>query len=175
MENLLTTPDTILTSAIEVGIGVIGFGGVVIALLKAKSEYVGVLLSTLIVGSIALIVFSTLPLLFDQASIGSSTNWRISSALMSAYVILVTAYRIHQGATFDQFGDSPAASDFMIGTKLYTVVFLAHPVFLLLQIVNVFYLGLAWPYLAHIVYYMVFTLCTLSALLWTVWAETKDT
>lgn len=163
--------ESILSSAIEVGIGVLGFSGIVIALASQKSSSVGILLSTLVVASIALVSFSFLPQFFGLFELESTISWRLGSATMAIYVLIMSGYRMVRG----HWHTDPTSINDQVTRVSYLIVVLANWLFVILQIANVVVIGQAWPYLLHIGYYVLFSMWTFATLLWVVWADKDDT
>ncbi len=155
-------PDTVLTSAIEVGIAIAGFTGIVIALSKrdANADSRALLISILLLTSIASVFFAFLPMLLSVAGLDDSTVWTASSAAFLAYISVVFSYRLRQRGAF------PARS--RAAVSLGGAIFLVGVV---LQIPNVFILNSAWPYLVLIVSYVIYSFSVFVTLLWNVWHD----
>ncbi len=158
----LFQPDMVLTSAIQVGIAIAGFTGIVIALSKrdADAKSRALLVSILLLSSIGSVFFSFLPMLLSLAGLDAATVWGASSVAFLLYIIAVIAYR------WRQFGAvRPAASAPVVGGGL---LFAAA---ILLQIPNVLAWRAAWPYLVLIVAYVIYSFSVFVTLLWNVWSD----
>jgi hypothetical protein len=155
-------PDMVLTSAIEVGISIAGFTGIVIALSRRDGgeSSRALLISILLLASIASVFFSFLPMLLSLAGLDDSTVWSTSSATFLTYIVAVFAYRLRQlGAV------RPRSSAAVV---VGGMVFLSG---VLLQIPNVIWLKAAWPYLVLIVAYVLYAFSVFVTLLWNVWSD----
>jgi len=150
----------ILTSSIQVGIAIAGFTGIVIALSKRDGgeDSRAILVSILLLTSIATVFFSFLPMLLSLAGLDDATVWTASSATFLIYFAVVSAYRTRQRASIPSLFKGAAA----LGVSFFIVG-------LLLQIPNVFLLKTAWPYLVLIVSYVIYSFSVFVSLLWGVW------
>jgi len=90
-------PETILTSVIEVAIGIAGFSGIVAALSQKGStisEEGHLYLRVLLTASFLCIFFSFLPMLLIAAGIDKKLVWVLPSGLWVGAFILVFIYRV---------------------------------------------------------------------------------
>lgn len=156
----LFQPDMILTSAIQVGIAIAGFTGIVIALSKRDGgeDSRAILVSILLLTSIGTVFFSFLPMLLSLAGLDDATVWTASSATFLIYIAVVFAYRARQRVTMRSLSKGAVA----LGGSVFLVG-------LFLQIPNVFLFKTAWPYLLLIVSYVIYSFSVFVTLLWGVW------
>jgi len=158
-------PDMVLTSAIEVGIAIAGFTGIVIALSKrdAETNSRALLVSILLLTSIASVFFSFLPMLLSLAGLADPTVWRTSSAAFLIYMAAVLAYRVRQFGAVRPRSSAPVA----LGGSLFLAA-------VLLQIPNALSWTAAWPYLVLIVAYVIYSFSVFVTLLWDVWHDIHE-
>ena len=135
-------PTTILTSVIEVAIGIAGFSGIVAALDKGRAEispeawfYLRILLG----GSDSVIVFSFLPLLLGSAEVTEPYVWVYPSILFLIYTILRNVYLITQNTGSQSW------------SAINHVAFALMVLSALLCLLNVLVFEEAWPYLTSMV------------------------
>ena len=166
METLIANPETILTSAIEVGIGVVGFGAIVVALL-GKNEVGRILLATLLRASIAVVMFSFLPLLLVNIGLIDDKLWMTCSSVYLIYFIAVLTLRFRESASSSGQGKA------QLQRNLFALFF--GSIVGLLQIANVVYFHSAWPYLTMIVSTVFIAVGTFANILSMVWRKADDT
>ena len=162
---MLFQPDMVLTSAIEVGIAIAGFTGIVIALSKrdAGADARALLVSILLLTSIGSVSFSFLPMLLSLAGLEDSTVWCVSSSAFLVYIAGVFTYRSRQIGSVRPRSSAPV----MVGGSLFIAG-------VLLQIPNAFAWRAAWPYLVLIVAYVLYSFSVFVTLIWDVWRDTHD-
>lgn len=155
----------VLTSAIEVGIAIAGFTGIVIALSKrdADSNARALLVSILLLASIASVFFSFLPMLLSLSGLAEANVWRVSSATFLIYITAVFGYRARQ---LDAVRPRSSAAVVLGGALFFAGV--------LLQIPNVLWWMAAWPYLVLVVAYVIYSFSVFVTLLWDVWRDIHD-
>ena len=162
---MLFQPDMVLTSAIEVGIAIAGFTGIVIALSRrdADADARALLVSILLLTSIASVAFSFLPMLLSIAGLDDPTVWCASSSAFLVYVAGVFTLRARQFGSVRPRSSAPITAGFSL--------FLAA---VLLQIPNAFMWMAAWPYLVLIVAYVLYSFSVFVALVWDVWRDDHE-
>ena len=135
--------ESVLSSAIEVGIGIAGFSGIVAAINRRGQEewtYLEhVRLYSLLGSSFASIFFAFLPFILLSAGMPLVLTWRISSAILGVLIMVVGVIR------FSQF---KRASPKMSQQESATFVCVGG--FAALQIVNVAVIGADWPFLVGV-------------------------
>ena len=125
--------EDLLGSFIEVGIGIAGFSSIVVALSRSViTEDVKLAFLQLWIQSVAIILFSSLPLLLNSAGVASEYIYVVASALYGTYLTLVFIF-------------TPTRKRFRKHRIL--MVGFTFPVFLF---VNAALLGVSWIYLAVI-------------------------
>jgi len=161
MDTLLT-PDVVLTSAIEIGIGIAGFTGIVLALLRDSEPTVErrFHVFTLLLTSIATVFFSFLPLILMNINMSESTIWQISGSVFLVYFLFISLLR----------SNFKIISASLPVLKIGLVTFL---ISVLLQIPNVALWKAAWPYLTLIVAYVLYSFSVFVSLLWDVWGQSN--
>jgi hypothetical protein len=159
-------PESILTTAIEVAIGIAGFSAVVMAIGPRSGnewpESARLALSALLLMSLSTVVFGFLPLLLLSAAAPESTTWRISSGTHATYLVAVGVYRSRQLLRLPDDG--------IPRTNLSVVVGMVLVVIILLQVTNAFWLCMPWPYLTSIVLMVVLAFTVFVGLLWRLWS-----
>ena len=135
--------ESVLSSAIEAGIGIVGFSGIIVAISsRSQGEWPPVervRLNSLLGSSFAAVFFAFLPFILLSAGIPMVHIWRIGSALFLLSLAVVAVIR------FRQF---KRASPRMSRQDSATFVFVGG--LLALQIVNVAVIGADWPYLVGV-------------------------
>ena len=156
-------PESVLTSVIEVGIGIAGFSGIVAALSRTRSDWpevARVYFSILLLMSISQVAFAFLPMLLATTGFAEEHMWRISSVVWLAWSGAILIVRITQ---FRRTGSS--ATPAMGATLLGFVVGFS------LQTANVVYFNTAWPYLTTIVGGLLIAFSFFVQLLREIWSE----
>lgn len=158
-------PEAILTTAIEVAIGIAGFSAVVVAIGPRRGsewpEASRIALSALLLMSISTVVFGFVPLLLVSADVPEASVWPLSSGIHSVYLLAIALYRILQTARLAR-GEVRRGSLFAIfGIFLLTLG---------LQSANALWLQLPWPYLTSMILMVVGAFTLFAALLWQLWA-----
>jgi hypothetical protein len=158
---MLGSADMILTSAIEVGIGLVGFTGLIVTLLgKNRSPTFAMAFSTLLIASIAIVMFSFLPLLLVSMSIVGEQLWIASSAAYVVYWSFIIIIRTRQTLKLNaenQIAEKEAKIYSILGAGFFLVG--------LLQISNIVFFQQQWPYLCMIIYYVLLSLVSFSFLI----------
>lgn len=135
--------ESVLSSVIEVGIGVAGFSGIVAAISRrSREEWSSVeriRLNSLLGSSFSAIFFSFLPFILLSAGMSIVLTWRTSSAVLGLLLIMVVVVR------FRQF---KKASSQMSRQETATFVWVGG--LAALQIVNVVVIEADWPFLVGV-------------------------
>ena len=123
--------EAILTSFIEVGIGIAGFSSIVVTLTRTTiTDKVKVAFLQIWIQSAAIIFFSAIPLLLDTTQLDPQYNYVISSYLYGFFLVLAMIF----GPVRKRFKDHPIL---MVGL-LFPIIVLANAIFI----------GVAWPYIS---------------------------
>ena len=158
----LLTADIVLTSAIQVGIAIAGFTGIVVAISKGAkiSARERISVSILLLASIATVTLAFLPMIFLNAGVSERSTWMTSSILFLIYFVSIVSYRVTQ---FRRSGVTmPRPVSLGIG-------FLG--ISALLQAANAIFIRDSWPYLILIVSYVIYSFIVFAYLLWSLWTE----
>ncbi len=131
-----------LDSILEVGIGIAGFSGVVIAFGRGDwSARAMHLLPTLLDISFVVIVLSFVPMVLLSTNIASALIWQIASGLTAMYIAMVIPYR---SLRLKQLHLDPSKRGRQLGLLINAAVFA-------LSLANVFWLQSEWPHLVSLV------------------------
>lgn len=157
-------PEAILTTAIEVAIGIAGFSAIVVAIgPRSGSEWpeaARVALSALLLMSISTVVFGFVPLLLLSAAVLEGTVWPLSSRMHSLYLIAVATYRLRQTSRLPRGEVRRGSLIAIFGIFVLTVS---------IQAMNALWLQLPWPYLTSIVLMVIGAFTLFAVLLWQLW------
>ena len=135
--------ESVLSSAIEVGIGIVGFSGIIVAVSsRGQGEWSSierVRLFSLLGSSFSAVFFAFLPYILLSAGMPIVLTWRVGSAifLLSLAVVAVIRFRQFKKAS-PQMSRQESTTFLLIGGLLA------------LQIVNVVVIGADWPYLVAV-------------------------
>ncbi len=133
--------ESFLSGVVEIGIGLAGFAGIIAAVrqrdVSTWDPDQRVLLQMLFTACAAAIFFSLLPFLLGETSLDRESTWRVGSAGLSAWFLIMPYVRYRQSRRM--------GTHYPIARGLLVVL----PVILVLQIANTFY-GVGWPYLVGI-------------------------
>ena len=158
----LVPAEVVLTSAIQVGIAIAGFTGIVVALSRGSHitarERISV--SILLLASIATVTLAFLPMIFLNAGVSARSTWMISSIVFLGYFVSIVSYRVNQ---FRKSGVSMPPPVFL------GIAFLS--ISALLQVANAIFIRDAWPYLILVVSYVIYTFIVFAYLLWSLWRD----
>ena len=137
--------ESVLSSAIEVAIGIAGFAGIAAAIrqrdVAAWEPRHRLLLQMLFGASAAAIVLGFLPALLAEASVEPPTLWRIGSATVLVWVLGIGVFRIRQARSHEV-----SALRDLAGWPTTVVSFLVTA----LQVLNLV-LAVPWPYLVGVI------------------------
>ena len=161
MDKLLPA-EVVLTSAIQVGIAIAGFTGIVVALSRGRhiSARERISVSILLLASIATVTLAFLPMIFLNAGVSERATWMTSSILFLIYFVSVISYRVHQ------FRKSRVSMPPQVSLG---IAFLG--ISALLQVANAIFMRESWPYLILVVSYVIYTFLVFAYLLWSLWKE----
>ena len=139
----------LLTTLAQLGVALAGFSGVVVALgARARGEWSPRergLLRVLLERSGAVVLWSLLPLLLLAAELTERRVWFLSS---TSWVIVQGAYLVRGVRLVVKNPSIRRERTFLIPSFVGTVAVLA------MQITNLFWLRVAWPHLAAIMWHL---------------------
>jgi len=154
--------EVVLTSAIQVAVGIAGFTGIIAALSGGAKigarERISV--SILLLAAIATVTMSFLPMILLNAGVNERSAWMTSSIIFVAYFVSIVSYRFYE---FRRVGTA------MPRPLSLGIAFLG--LCAALQIVNAVLIRDSWPYLVLIVGYVVYSFLVFAYLLWTLWRQ----
>ncbi|GAB5413388.1 MAG: hypothetical protein Cons2KO_09910 [Congregibacter sp.] len=157
MEVFSTSAQAILGAAVDVGIGIAGFSGIILALMpdwfrKRQPLTLRWALQVLVFTCLVMIGFSMLPFVIVEMGFQAKV-WQVCSAVYVTYFPLITYFRFKQGliAARREREAWQGRSYFVANAAAIGLTAIW-----LLQIANVAYIREAWPFLLFIVYYMLF-------------------
>lgn len=137
--------DSVLSSAIEVAVGIAGFAGIVAAIrqrdITSWQPVHRLLLQMLFGASAAAIVFGFLPGVLSEASVEPRSVWRAGSAALALWVVGIAVFRIRQARS-----QAVSAINDVVGWQ--TAVWMSS--LGALQILNLA-LSEPWPYLVGVI------------------------
>jgi hypothetical protein len=149
-----------LTTLAQLGVAVAGYSGVVLALGRpATGELIDrALLGAILLASAGIVLWSLIPLLLITAEVASRTVWVISSAGWTIQQVGTLSFRVYE---FRRYPAGMRAANSAFTISMFVGGFGA----LALQIANVVWLATAWPHLAALVWWLVFTFMTFLGLM----------
>ena len=164
--------ESLFTSAIEVGIGIAGFSGMVAVIgrrsagewSRADRGRMSILLQT----SFSTILLSFLPLLLSGTVAESGLLWTICSAIYFAYSTVSTAIRIPRIRKLRKDPENE------IGGAYFMFIISGLAIALLLQLANVFWLRTGWPYALGVLWTMTFSFTQFVRLLRVLWRSSAS-
>ena len=136
--------ESVLSSAIEAGIGIVGFSGIIVAISsRGQGEWSSVdrvRLYSVLGSSFGPIFLAFLPFILLSAGMPIVLTWRVGSAIffLSLAVVAVIRFRQFRRASSQLSRHDSAIFVFVVGL-------------LALQIANVAVIGADWPYLVGVV------------------------
>ena len=161
--------ESLLTSAIEVGIALAGFSGIVAVLDQRRQggwrNADKLRLQLLLQTSFSAVLFSMLPLFLLSMRLMPSSVWRLSSGIWLTYIAIEIPLRIRQVARFQKEAPEP------IPRTYAAVVISGLVVTVALQLLNAASLGQAWPHLLTIIWAIILALTQFVRLLREIWQE----
>jgi len=174
MEVFSTSAQAILGSAIEFGIGVAGFSGIILALVPESFRRRQPLslrwaLQVIVFSSLVIIGFSLLPFLIVEMGL-EKVVWQVCSAVYVTYYPFIAYFRTRQGLT--AAGELDARYRFSV--KVVSVLTMGISAAWLMQIANVVFIGDAWPFLLLVVYYMVFAFSCFATFLMVIISDQEE-
>ena len=136
--------ESVLSSAIEAGIGIVGFSGIIVAISSRGqgqwSSVDRVRLYSVLGSSFGPIFFAFLPFILLSAGMPIVLTWRVGSALFFLSLTIVAVMRFRQ---FKRASPQLSRQD--------SAIFVFVGVLLALQIANVVVIGADWPYLVAVI------------------------
>lgn len=172
MEIFSAATDSILSGAIEVGIGIVGFTGVIVALASSrgheKSWTMG--FQTLLFTAIATVMFSFLPFLVLQFGFMGRSLWMICSGVYILYLPIILYIRVKQAVKFDVEDQT----EYMVARRVLSAFGMGMLAIGVLQILNLFLFQTYWPYLTMIIFYVFFSLSVFAVITLILWSASTD-
>jgi predicted MFS family arabinose efflux permease len=164
--------ESLFTSAIEVGIGITGFSGIVAVLgHRSAGEWsrtdrgrMSILLQT----SFATVLLSFLPLLVHGMIADSGSLWAICSGIYFAYTLPALIVRI---PGVRELRRSPQGG---INDAYFYFAISGYAVSLALQLANVVWLRTGWPYAVGILWTMTFSFTQFVRLMGVLWRSREN-
>ena len=151
-----------LDSILEVGIGIAGFSGVVIAFGRGNwSARTMHLLPTLLDISFVVIVLAFVPMILLSTEIAHPLVWQITSGLTATYVAIVIPYR---SLRIKKLLLDPSNLGRQLGLLMNASVFA-------LSLSNVLWLRCEWPHLTALVTMLVLAFGVFSLLVTELWTQ----
>jgi hypothetical protein len=159
--------ESLLTAAIEVGIALAGFSGIV-AVLGRRTEggwsiADKIRLQLLLQTSFSTILFAMLPLFLLSMRIAPSSIWRISSGIWLVYIAVDVPVRMRQIAR------SREESAETISTRYVASLAAGLMAVFLVQLLNAVSLAQAWPHLLAVIWTIVVAFIQFIRLLRGIW------
>jgi 4-hydroxybenzoate polyprenyltransferase len=149
--------EVVLTSFIEVGIGIAGFSSIVVALSRSTiSEDMKVAFLQIWIQSGAIIIFSAVPLLLEATRLDRELLYVISSYLYGTFLLVVIVF----GPIRKRFRAHPI----LLVTLLFPITVLF----------NAIYLGQAWPYLSVLLAGIFIAFLSFYQLIRDMWSRESD-
>ena len=160
--------EQVFTSAIEAGIGVVGFSGIVGVLgQRAQGQWSPVdrvRIALLLQTSFAAIGLSFLALTLDGAGVAEPAIWKVGSACYALYVVLSILPRVRFFRTMPDtdslFASLPAMG--LIGVVVSVAA---------LQAYNAVLVGTGWPFALAVIFELVVALTFFVRLLQGLWSQ----
>jgi hypothetical protein len=160
--------EQVFTSAIEAGIAVAGFSGIVVVLgRRAEGQWSPsdrVRVTLLLQTSFAAVGLSFLALALDGAGMAEPTIWRVGSACYSLYAVLAVLPRVR---LFRTMADTDPSFAPTLANGLVVVVFSVAA----LQAYNAVVLGVGWPFALAVIVELVVALAIFVRLLQGAWSQ----
>lgn len=151
-----------LDSILEVGIGIAGFSGVVVAFGRGEWSTRAIhLLPTLLDLSFVVIVLSFIPMIMLSTDMQVSSVWRASSTLTALYIAAVLPYRAMR---MRRLGLERTGLSRYLGVGLNSLA-------LLLSFANIFWIQAPWPHLVSLVLMLVLAFGVFSYLVTELWTS----
>ena len=163
MNDLNVAPDVVLTSLIEVGIALVGFTGLIVSLTSRREAIFENLLSILVIAPSMIVVLSLIPLLLGIGGVGEPFIWQISSALFAIYFLYTVVHRSRLMRNLE------TTEGEVQRRTLFLVLVVCSAIFALLQVANVVVIQAAWPFLAYLIFYVLFCLVIFGSLVLGIW------
>ena len=161
--NDLVTPDVVLTSLIEVGIALVGFTGLIVSLTSKRDAIFENLLSILVIAPSMIVILSLIPLLLVIGGVREPLIWQISSALFAGYFVYTAFHRSRLMGKLEQ----PEGEKWE--RVFFLMLLLCSGMLAVLQVANIVFIQAAWPFLAYLVFYVLFCLAIFGSLVLGIW------
>jgi hypothetical protein len=173
MEFFSAAADSILSGAIEVGVGVVGFTGVIVALAssRVRKDALTLPFQTLLFTAIATVMFAFLPYLALLFDLNDNLLWMICSGVYLLYLPIIMLIRIKQ---VSKFSVEVPTEYIMVRRVLGGFGFGMLPIGAL-QILNLFLFQTYWPYLTLVIFYVFFSLSTFAMITLMLWNASEET
>ena len=148
--------EAILTSIIEVGIGIAGFSSIVVTLTRTTiTEKIKVTFLQIWMQSAAIIFFSALPLLLGTTELDPHYIYVISSFLYGLFLAVIMVF----GPMRKRLKDHPI----LMITYSFPVIVLANAIFF----------GLAWPYISILLAGVLIAFLSFYQLITNLWSSNE--
>ena len=159
--------ESLFTSAIEVGIGIAGFSGIVAVFghrssgqwTRADRGRMSILLQT----SFATVLLSFLPLLVSHMVSDSEIVWTICSGMYVAYTAVSLVVRLPRVRELRKDPENE------VDDSYFYLVISGMAISVLLQLANVFWLRTGWPYAIGVLWTMTFSFTQFVRLMRVLW------
>jgi len=142
--------DLLLATLASIGVALAGFSGIVVALGgHARGEWSRrerYLLTALLISSGGSTLLSVLPLILDSTQLAEPTIWAISNASAIVLQIGLLAFRLRR---IPRDPETRAREHFLL-----VVVYVGGATFMMVQLVNCFWLRTAWPHLSTVAWHL---------------------
>jgi len=160
--------EQVFTSAIEAGVAVAGFSGIVAVLgRRAEGQWIPtdrLRVTLLLQTSFAAIGLSFLALALDGAGVAEPTIWKVGSACYVLYAVLAVLSRVRLLRTIRNV--DPAFPPTLAKGLIVVVISVAT-----LQADNVVALGVGWPFVLAVIFELVVALAVFVRLLQGAWSQ----
>lgn len=154
-----------LSSVLEVGIGIAGFSGIVVAFGRGQWSRCALhLLPSLLDISLVVLVLSFVPMILLSAGLSEALIWQCTSGLTALYLAVVLPYRSHR---LKKLGIQRTGGGRVFGLSLNSAV-------LILSVLNMVWLRAAWPHLVALVVMLILAFGVFSYLVAEMWCDEDD-
>ena len=161
--------ESLFTSAIEVGIGIAGFSGMVAVFgRRSAGEWTRAdrgRMSILLQNSFATVLLSFLPLLISGIVANRGALWSICSAVYVVYTLLSVVVRIPRVRELRREPQNEVDDAYLYLVGAGTAVSL------ILQLANIVWLRVGWPYAFGVLWTMTFSFTMFVRLMRVLWTS----
>jgi hypothetical protein len=173
MDFFSAATDSILSGAIEVGVGVAGFTGVIVALAssRGRKDTLTPLFQTLLFVAIATVMFAFLPYLAMQLGLSDSLLWMVCSGVYIIYLPIILLIRFKQSSKFSV--ETP--TEYIMARRVLSTFGFGMLTIGALQVLNLFLFQTHWPYLLLVIFYVFFALSTFAVITLMLWNSSAET